>query len=77
VPPVSVKMGMAETSRSSAAWRMHSQMVSATQSRELRGRREPDGRVDADLVLGLVDDLGHHGDCMDGILPCDGLFPRA
>src|SRR5580704_10074480 len=36
VAPVSVKMAMAATSRSSAAWDMHSQMVSATDSRVVR-----------------------------------------
>src|ERR1700733_8868821 len=35
VLPVSVKMAMAATSRSSAAWAMHSQMVSATDRRTL------------------------------------------
>src|SRR5580692_9220685 len=35
VLPVSVKMAMAATSRSSAAWDMHSQMVSAMESRTL------------------------------------------
>src|SRR3977135_3059624 len=37
VAPDSVKMAMAATSRSSAAWDMHSQMVSATERRTLGG----------------------------------------
>src|SRR5260370_5988743 len=37
VAPVSVKMAMAATSRSSAAWDMHSQMVSAMERRTLGG----------------------------------------
>ena len=73
VEPVSVKIAMAASSRSSAEWAMHSQMVSATDSREACGGVPAQRRVEADLVLGLGDDLGHHGDGFDGILAGGGL----
>ena len=71
--PVSVKMAMAARSRSSAACAMHSQMVSATERRTRAGCRARAWRIDADLVLGLGDDLGHHGDGFDGILAGGGF----
>ncbi len=54
-------------SRSSAACDMHSQMVSATERRVVRWMSGGGAGLDADLVLGLGDDLGHHGDGLDGI----------
>ena len=73
VLPVSVKMAMAATSRSSAAWDMHSQMVSAMERRTLAGWPRARTGLDADLVLGFGDDLGHHGDGFDGIFAGGGL----
>ena len=42
---------------------------------EAGGAGQPGGGVgvDADLVLGLDDDFGHHGNGFDGILACGGL----
>src|SRR5712672_1613131 len=34
---------------------------------------EGGGRIDADLVLGFGDDLGHHGYGFDGVLACGGF----
>ena len=73
VLPVSVKMAMAARSRSSAEWAMHSQMVSATERRLGAGAAARRWRVEADLVFGFDDDLGHHGDGFDGVLAGGGL----
>ena len=52
---------------------MHSQMVSATDSRADRLRRAAGRRVEPDLVFGLSHDLGHHRDRLDRVFARRGL----
>ncbi len=48
-------------------------MVSAMERRTLGGWPRAEAGVDADLMLGLGDDPGHHGDGFDGVLAGGGL----
>ena len=69
VAPDSVKMAMPRRSRSSAAWAVASQMVSATERVLWRGRGGCDslGLGVGDVLLGFGDDAGHHFDGFDGV----------